>query len=168
MEGNKKYSIQMQSYQTIHKNCWEAYKSLCAILPENLILDYDTALTLPDRTQFSYAVPSKMKKLCRNKTPQDINGNRLFSRIMEYVVKAGKNLSEEEIFQLTSDFYDNYYNQRQFSKFFKFSILYRNFRDKVISEVQSNSVEWHSLMHNRTYRPIKNHPGIWSSGDLSS
>ena len=141
MEGNKKYSIQMQSYQTIHKNCREAYKSLCAILPEDLILDYDTALTLPDRTQFSYAVPSKMKKLCRNKTPQDINGKRLFSRIMEYVVKAGKNLSEEEIFQLTSDFYENYYNQRQFSKFFKFSILYRNFRDKVISEVQSNSVE---------------------------
>lgn len=141
MEENKKYSIQMQSYQTIHKNCWEAYKSLCAILPENLILDYDTALTLPDRTQFSYAVPSKMKKLCRNKTPQDINGRRLFSRIMEYVVKAGKNLSEEEIFKLTSDFYDNYYNQRQFSKFFRFSILYRNFRDKVISEVQSNSVE---------------------------
>ena len=137
MDGDKKYSIQMQSYQTIHKNCREAYKSLCEILPKNLILDYDTALTLPDRTQFSYAVPSKMKKLCRNKTPHDINGKRLFSRIMEYVVRAGSDLSKEEILKLTSEFYEDYYYQRQFAKFFKFSILYRNFRDKVISEVQS-------------------------------
>ena len=137
MDGNKKYSIQMQSYQTIHKNCRDAYKSLCEILPENLILDYDTALTLPDRTQFSYAVPSKMKKLCRNKTPHDINGKRLFSRIMEYIVRAGSDLSKDEILKLTNEFFEDYYIQRQFAKFFKFSILYRNFRDKVISEVQS-------------------------------
>ena len=137
MDGNKKYSIQMQSYQTIHKNCRDAYKSLCEILPENLILDYDTALTLPDRTQFSYAVPSKMKKLCRNKTPHDINGKRLFSRIMEYIVRAGSDLSNDEILKLTNEFFEDYYIQRQFAKFFKFSILYRNFRDKVISEVQS-------------------------------
>lgn len=137
MDGNKKYSIQMQSYQTIHKNCRDAYKSLCEILPENLILDYDTALTLPDRTQFSYAVPSKMKKLCRNKTPHDINSKRLFSRIMEYIVSAGSDLSNDEILKLTNEFFEDYYIQRQFAKFFKFSILYRNFRDKVISEVQS-------------------------------
>ena len=137
MDGNKKYSIQMQSYHTIHKNCRDAYKSLCEILPENLILDYDTALTLPDRTQFSYAVPSKMKKLCRNKTPHDINGKRLFSRIMEYIVRAGSDLSNDEILKLTNEFFEDYYIQRQFAKFFKFSILYRNFRDKVISEVQS-------------------------------
>ena len=162
----------MQSYHTIHKNCLEAYKSLCAILPESLILDYETALTLPDRTQFSYAVPSKMKKICRNKTPQDVNGKRLFSRIMEYVVKAGSNLTEEEIFKLTSDFYDNYYNQRQFSKFFRFSILYRNFRNKVILETQANIVEWRVKMY-IWYLPAladwskDKSPGMSFPGDLS-
>ena len=135
MKTDKKHCIQMLSYQTIRENCFDAYQKLCAILPSNLILNFDIALTLPDRTEFSYAVPAELKKLCRNKTPRDVNGKRLFSRIMEYVVRAGSDLSKDDILNLTSEFYEDYYNQRQFSKFFKFSILYRNFRNKVISEI---------------------------------
>ena len=135
MKTDKKYGIQMLSYQTIREKCWDVYQNLCTVLPQNLILDFDTALTLPDRTEFSYAIPSDMKKLCRNKTPRDINGKRLFSRIMEYVVRAGSDLSKDEIFKLTCEFFEDYYNQRQFSKFFRFSILYRNIKKKVVSKI---------------------------------
>ena len=58
------------------------------------------------------------------------------SNKMKHLLKL-LDLSKEEILKLTSEFYEDYYYQRQFAKFFKFSILYRNFRDKVISEVQS-------------------------------
>lgn len=137
MKTNKKYCIQMLSYQTIRENCFGTYRNLCAVLPSNLILDFDTALTLPDQTEFSYAVPSDMKKLCRNKTPRNVNGKRLFSRIIEYITKACPGLSGEEILKLTSEIYEDYYSQRQFSRFFKFSILYRNFRNKVVIDIQS-------------------------------
>lgn len=136
MNTDKKYRVQMLSYQTIRGKSLEAYNRLCSVLPQNLILDYDTSLTLPNRTQFSYAAPKKMKKLCRNRINQDVTDKRLFMRIMEYFDTADKNMSCPDLLEITENMYMNQYTRKQFSTFFKFSILYRNKRDKVIADVQ--------------------------------
>lgn len=136
MKNDKKYRVQILSYQTIREKSLEAYDRLCSILPKKLILDYDTSLTLPNRTQFSYAAPKKMKKMCRNRINQNITDKRLFMRIMEYFDTADENLSCSDLLEITENMYMNQYTRKQFSSFFKFSILYRNKRDKVIATVQ--------------------------------
>lgn len=137
MGSDKKYGIQMLSYQTIRDDCLEAYRNLSSILPSDLQMDFDSALEMPNRTQFSYAVPKRMKKMCRNNTPEGVNDRRIFSRIMEYFDSASAGLEETELFKLTTEYYSDLYKRKQFSNFFKFSILFRNFREKVKNDVGS-------------------------------
>ena len=55
---------------------------------------------------------------------------------MEYIETADKNLSCNELLITTEYMYMSQYNRKQFSNFFKYSILYRNKRDKVIAAVK--------------------------------
>ncbi len=137
MKTDKRYRVQLLSYQTIREKSLEAYDKLCSILPQNLILDYETSLTFPNRTQHSYAAPEKMKSLCRKHIgfAKNINDKRLFMRIMEYIDTADKSLSCSDLLETTGNMYLNQYTRKQFSNFFRFSILYRNKRDKVIADL---------------------------------
>ena len=134
MKTDRKYNQLILSYQTLRDKCYEAYKSLSAALPQELILDYDTAITLPDRTQFSYAVPPRAKKACRNNIPKDVNEKRLFARIMEYVDKTESCPDPKDLLQKALELNGKPEIQLLFSEFFKFSIFYRNMRSRVIAE----------------------------------
>ncbi len=134
MKSDRRFNKQILSYQTLRDKCNEAYNSLSAALPQELVLDFDTAITLPDRTQFSHAVPPRAKKACRNNIPKDINERRLFSRIMEYLDKTESYPDPKDLLQKALELNGKPEIQRLFSEFFKFSIFYRNMRDKVIAE----------------------------------
>ena len=134
MKTDRKYNQMILSYQTLKDKCYEAYKSLSAALPQELILDYDTAITLPDRTQFSYAVPPRAKRACRNNIPKDVNEKRLFARIMEYVDKTESCPAPKDLLEKSLELNGKPEIQQLFSEFFKFSIFYRNMRSRVIAE----------------------------------
>lgn len=135
MRSDKGFGIRMLSYHTTRGKCFEAYNRLCGILPTDLILDYETSLTFPARFQLDFGVPPEMKSLCRNRLPKNQNDRRLFFRILEYVEAADKNMSCSDLLETTEKLYMNQYIRKQFSDFFRFSILYRNKRDKVIAAV---------------------------------
>ena len=133
MKTDRRFNKQILSYQTLRDKCYEAYNKLSAALPQKLVLEFDTAITLPDRTQFSYAVPARAKKACRNNIPKDINEKRLFARIMEYLDKTESYSNPKDLLEKTLELNGKPEIQRLFSDFFKFSIFYRNMRDKVIT-----------------------------------
>ena len=134
MKTDKRFSKQILAYQTLRGRCRDAYNRLMAALPEELVLDFNTAVTLPDRTRFSYAVPARAKKICRNKTPKDINERRLFARIMEYIDKTNAYPEARDLLNKTFELYGKPEMQQLFSDFFKFCIFYRNIRKKIIAE----------------------------------
>ena len=67
---DKKLGIQMKTYLTARENASAAYAGLFSLLPENLILDYETALLLPDKSKSSYAFPKGIKRF--EKLPKNI------------------------------------------------------------------------------------------------
>ena len=134
MKTDKKYNHLILSYQTLRDKCHEAYNSLSTALPKELVLEFDTAVTLPDRTQYSYAAPPRAKQACRNNIPKDVNEKRLFARIMEYVDKTETCPDPKDLLQKTLELNGKPEIQLLFSEFFKFSIFYRNMRSKVIEE----------------------------------
>lgn len=136
MQSDRKFGILVRSYQTLRKNCREAYTGLTGILPGNLVLDYETALTLPKSTQFSYAVPKEFRPYCRDIVPMDKNERRLFVRMMEYIAAAGNGMKAADIVEITSGLFEDSCIQKKFSQFFKYSIFYRNIREKVIAELK--------------------------------
>ena len=135
MKSDRKFNKQILSYQTLRDKCHKAYKRLSAALPEELILGFDTAVTLPDRTQFSYAVPPQVKKICRNNIPKDKNERRLFARIMEYIDRTNTVLEPKNLLYETNEITGKPEMQQLFCDFFRYSILYRNMRDKLIPEI---------------------------------
>ena len=56
---------------------------------------------------------------------------------MEYFDRASAGLEETELFKLTTEYYSDLYKRKQFSNFFKYSIMFRNFREKVKNDVGS-------------------------------
>ena len=126
MLAEKKFGIRVRSYQTLQKKYQEAYAGLSGILPQELILDYETALTLPNRTQFSYAIPKEFRKYCKGIIPADKNERRLFARMMEYFATAGNDMEAADIVGITGSMFEDSCSQKKFSEFFKYSIFYRN------------------------------------------
>ena len=128
---DKKLVSQIKECLKIHQKCINFHKELCAALPPIFVLDNKTALTLPDRARSSYALPKNLKK----KYTRSWNKNeiRLFCRMLEYIGKSGDRFSNDGLIDQTYKLFLDFRCQNSFAAFFRFSILYRNKRDKILA-----------------------------------
>lgn len=131
--ADKNMVSQIKECLKIQQKCFDFHKELCAALPPVFALDYKTALTLPDHARFSYAAPKKLKK--NYKRSWNVNETRLFCRMLEYLGKSGNRFSQDALIDQTYRLFLDFRCQNSFAAFFRFSILYRNKRDKLLGRL---------------------------------
>ena len=114
---------------TAREKSSEAYNELVSVLPENLILDKETALLLPDKSISSYALPKGTIKY--EKIPKNKNERRLLVKILEYSEKVlNRNPFPKQI-RTAADLFNDIRIQNAFAVFFHYSIRYRNLKKKM-------------------------------------
>lgn len=109
--------------------CSLRYNELMALLGDEFVLDFETALSLPDRARFSYALPGKLNGKYKRK--MDKKNRRLFCRIVEFLQKTGSGYSESRILMAAYDMTFDSRFQHAFAALFRFNILYRNRKAKL-------------------------------------
>ena len=119
----------IREYQNLRQKCWNAYNDLCSVLPSSFMLDFETALTMPDRARFSYAKPKEMKRLPKNLWNK--NEIRLFTRMREYLERSENTISRIELIEKTYELFQDYRCQNLFAVFFRYSIILRNKKIKI-------------------------------------
>ena len=126
----KKLGTQMKMYLTAREKTYAAYSKLVSVLPQDLILDYETSLLLPDKSKFSYALPKDMGKYAT--IPKNKNEKRLLVRIIEYTEAALKDGTSPLRIRTAMNLFKDIRAQNAFVLFFRNSIRFRNMKEKIL------------------------------------
>lgn len=129
--NSKSIPSQIKEILNLRQKCLESHKNLYMAVPRQFALDFRTALTLPDRAKSSYAVPAGLKKkIKREWSKKEL---RLFCRMLEYLEKSNNYFSQDVLIEQAYHLFLDFRCQNFFSSFFRYSILYKNKRDKLLT-----------------------------------